>query len=61
MENGLFHAIDMGTIIEVIMYIEGVDSSNHLWHSGQSGIWSILYVVSTRDELNEHLGTIDNY
>lgn len=48
-ESGLFRGTGIGAITGALVSIEVVDSSIRLWRSRQSGIWSILYVVSTRN------------
>jgi hypothetical protein len=52
-ESGLFRGTGIGAITGALVSIEVVDSSIRLWRSRRSGIWSILYVVST---LNSMLG-----
>ena len=46
-ESGLFRGTGIGAITGALVSIEVVDSSIRLWRSRRSGIWSILYVVST--------------
>ena len=50
-ESGLFRGTGIGAITGALVSIEVVDSSIRLWRSRRSGIWSILYVVSTRDDV----------
>lgn len=45
-ETGLVRRAVIGAISGVVFSIECVESSVVLWHSHESGIWSILYVVS---------------
>jgi len=45
-ESGLFRGAGIGAISGAVFSIEAVESSLALWHSNDSGIWSILYVVS---------------
>ncbi|ONK55889.1 uncharacterized protein A4U43_C10F2000 [Asparagus officinalis] len=44
-ESGLFRGAGIGAISGGVFSIEVVESSIDLWHSHDSGIWSILYVV----------------
>lgn len=44
-ESGLFRGAGIGAISGAVFSIEVVESSLALWHSNESGIWSILYVV----------------
>jgi hypothetical protein len=46
-ESGLFRGTGIGAITGALVSIEVVDSSIRLWQARRSGIWSILYVVST--------------
>jgi hypothetical protein len=46
-ESGLFRGTGIGAITGALVSIEVVDSSIRVWQSRRSGIWSILYVVST--------------
>ncbi|KAI4969399.1 hypothetical protein ZWY2020_000313 [Hordeum vulgare] len=48
-ESGLFHGTGIGAVTGALVSIKVVDSSIRLWRSRRSGIWSILYVVSTRN------------
>ncbi|KAJ0969846.1 hypothetical protein J5N97_022723 [Dioscorea zingiberensis] len=43
-ESGLFRGAGIGAISGAVFSIEVVESSLALWHSNESGIWSILYV-----------------
>jgi len=45
-ESGLFRGAGIGAISGAVFSIEVVESSLALWYSNESGIWSILYVVS---------------
>lgn len=45
-ETGLFRGAGIGAISGAVFSVEAVESSVALWHSSDSGIWSILYVVS---------------
>ena len=47
-ESGLFRGTGIGAITGALVSIEVVDSSIRLWQARRPGIWSILYVVSTR-------------
>jgi len=53
-ESGLFRGTGIGAITGALVSIEVVDSSIRLWQARRSGIWSILYVVSTRAPSTEH-------
>ncbi|ONK72673.1 uncharacterized protein A4U43_C04F21890 [Asparagus officinalis] len=44
-ESGLFRGAGIGAISGAVFSIEVVESSLALWHSNDSGIWSILYVI----------------
>ncbi|KAM0938689.1 putative transcription factor C2H2 family [Dioscorea sansibarensis] len=44
-ESGLFRGAGIGAISGAVFSIEVVESSLALWHSNESGIWSILYVI----------------
>lgn len=44
-ESGLFRGAGIGAISGAVFSIEVVESSLTLWHSNDSGIWSILYVM----------------
>ncbi|KAE8814506.1 NEP1-interacting protein-like 1 [Hordeum vulgare] len=48
-ESGLFRGTRIGAITRALVSIEVVHSSIRLWRSRRSGIWSILYVVTTRN------------
>ena len=50
-ESGLFRGAGIGAISGAVFSIEAVESSVALWHSNDSGIWSVLYVVSHTIEL----------
>ncbi|XP_020574189.1 NEP1-interacting protein 1-like isoform X2 [Phalaenopsis equestris] len=43
-ETGLFRGAGIGAISGAVFSVEAVESSVALWHSSDSGIWSILYV-----------------
>lgn len=43
-ETGLFRGAAIGAISGAVFSIEAVESSVVLWHSHESGIWSILFV-----------------
>lgn len=45
-ESGMFRGAGIGAISGAVFSIEVVESSLDLWKSNESGIWSILYVVS---------------
>lgn len=45
-ETGLVRGAGIGAISGAVFSVEAVESSVALWHSSDSGIWSILYVVS---------------
>ncbi|KAI0500925.1 hypothetical protein KFK09_019143 [Dendrobium nobile] len=44
-ETGLFRGAGIGAISGAVFSVEAVESSVALWHSSDSGIWSILYVI----------------
>lgn len=45
-ESGLLRGAGIGAISGAVFAIEAVESSLDLWNSRESGIWSLLYVVS---------------
>lgn len=45
-ESGLFRGAGIGAISGAVFSIEVVESSLDIWNSNESGIWSILYLVS---------------
>jgi len=45
-ESGLVRGAGIGAISGVVVSMEVVDSSVAIWRSDESGIWSVLYVVS---------------
>lgn len=44
-ETGLVRGAGIGAISGAVFSVEAVESSVALWHSSDSGIWSILYVI----------------
>ncbi|XP_062204929.1 NEP1-interacting protein 2-like isoform X2 [Phragmites australis] len=44
-ESGMLRGAGIGAISGAVFSIEVLESSRDLWHSGDSGIWSILYMV----------------
>ncbi|KAG0497059.1 hypothetical protein HPP92_001458 [Vanilla planifolia] len=44
-ETGLFRGAGIGAISGAVFSVEAVESSVALWHSSESVIWSILYVI----------------
>jgi hypothetical protein len=44
-ESGMFRGAGIGAISGAVFSIEVVDASLDLWHSNDSGVWSILYMV----------------
>lgn len=48
-ESGLIRGAGIGAISGAVFSIEAVESSLYLWNSRESGIWSVLYVVSQID------------
>lgn len=45
-EGGVFRGIGVGAISGALFSMEVIEKSITLWHSNESGILSILYVVS---------------
>ncbi|XP_078155621.1 NEP1-interacting protein 2-like isoform X2 [Carex rostrata] len=45
-ESGMFRGAGIGAISGAVFSIEVVDSSLDLWNSNDSGVWSILYMMS---------------
>ncbi|RRT77772.1 hypothetical protein B296_00027184 [Ensete ventricosum] len=45
-ESGLLRGAGIGAISGAVFSIEAVESSLDLWNSKESGIWSLLYVMS---------------
>ena len=45
-ESGMLRGAGIGAISGAVVSMEVVDSSVAIWRSDESGIWSVLYVVS---------------
>lgn len=46
-ESGLLRGAGIGAISGAVFAIEATESWLTIWHSNESGIWSVLYVVSS--------------
>ncbi|GJM91366.1 hypothetical protein PR202_ga07729 [Eleusine coracana subsp. coracana] len=44
-ESGMLRGAGIGAISGAVFTIEVVESSRDLWHSGESSVWSIIYMV----------------
>ncbi|XP_066387445.1 NEP1-interacting protein-like 1 [Miscanthus floridulus] len=44
-ENGMLRGAGIGAISGAVFSIEVAESSRDLWHSADSGVWSLLYMV----------------
>jgi hypothetical protein len=46
-ESGMLRGAGIGAISGAVFSIEVAESSRDLWHSADSGVWSLLYMVRT--------------
>ena len=44
-ESGMLRGAGIGAISGAVFSIEVAESSRDLWHSADSGVWSLLYMV----------------
>lgn len=44
-ESGMLRGAGIGAISGAVFSIEVAESSRDLWHSGDSGVWTLLYMV----------------
>jgi hypothetical protein len=45
-ESGMLRGAGIGAISGAVFAIEVAESSRDLWHSGDSSVWSLIYMVS---------------
>jgi hypothetical protein len=44
-ESGVLRGAGIGAISGAVFSIEVAEASRDLWHSGDSGVWTVLYMV----------------
>ncbi|XP_039825135.1 NEP1-interacting protein 2-like isoform X2 [Panicum virgatum] len=45
-ESGVLRGAGIGAISGAVFSIEVAEASRDLWHSGDSGVWTVLYMIS---------------